>query len=247
MHGSRVKSAAAARTWHPAPGTPPLRSPAPLPAHPRPPLPRPPHPVPTAAGNFLSPAEQLSSNGFRTVLEIDTLGTFNMCRAAFAPLKAAGAGAAGGEGRWAIAEWRAAVTAAAARGPSSRETPAELACWCSSQLSEDVEPQAGRSNLAGRHEQSLSLPLVHSAPPPTHPATAGPAGTGPGALIINISMTLHYGATWWQAHASAAKAREAPTCTAGQGRCGGAAQVPHSPKHLPSPHAHLPLPPSCLL
>ncbi|PSC74048.1 H(+) hexose cotransporter 2 isoform B [Micractinium conductrix] len=81
-----------------------------------------------AAGNFLSPAEQLSSNGFRTVLEIDTLGTFNMCRAAFAPLKAAGAGA------------------------------------------------------------------------------AGPAGTGPGALIINISMTLHYGATWWQAHASAAKA-----------------------------------------
>lgn len=25
------------------------------------------------------------------------------------------------------------------------------------------------------------------------------------AIIINISMTLHYGATWWQAHASAAK------------------------------------------
>lgn len=73
-----------------------------------------------AAGNFLSPAEQLSSNGFKTVLEIDTVGTFHMCRAAFEPLKAAGA-----------------------RG---------------------------------------------------------------GALIINISMTLHYGATWWQAHASAAKA-----------------------------------------
>jgi hypothetical protein len=25
------------------------------------------------------------------------------------------------------------------------------------------------------------------------------------SLIINISMTLHYAATWWQAHASAAK------------------------------------------
>jgi hypothetical protein len=25
------------------------------------------------------------------------------------------------------------------------------------------------------------------------------------AVIINISMTLHYGATWWQAHASSAK------------------------------------------
>lgn len=29
--------------------------------------------------------------------------------------------------------------------------------------------------------------------------------SGAGA-IINISMTLHYGATWFQAHASAAKA-----------------------------------------
>lgn len=29
--------------------------------------------------------------------------------------------------------------------------------------------------------------------------------SGSGA-IINISMTLHYGATWFQAHASAAKA-----------------------------------------
>ena len=69
-----------------------------------------------AAGNFLSPAEQLSSNGFRTVMEIDALGTFNTSRAAFEALKASG-----------------------------------------------------------------------------------------DALIINISMTLHYGATWWQAHASAAK------------------------------------------
>lgn len=33
-----------------------------------------------AAGNFLAAPEQLSSNGFRTVLEIDTLGTFNMCK-----------------------------------------------------------------------------------------------------------------------------------------------------------------------
>lgn len=35
------------------------------------------------------------------------------------------------------------------------------------------------------------------------------AGARGGALIINISMTLHYGATWWQAHASAAKVRAA--------------------------------------
>lgn len=56
-----------------------------------------------AAGNFLAPAEKLSSNGFRTgtphlsssfpifnnrkVIEIDLLGTFNMSRAAFDALK----------------------------------------------------------------------------------------------------------------------------------------------------------------
>lgn len=36
-----------------------------------------------AAGNFLSPAAQLSPNGFRTVLEIDAAGTFNVARCAF--------------------------------------------------------------------------------------------------------------------------------------------------------------------
>src|ERR671938_645194 len=40
-----------------------------------------------AAGNFLCPAEELSSNGFGTVVDIDLKGTFNVCRAAFAELK----------------------------------------------------------------------------------------------------------------------------------------------------------------
>jgi len=40
-----------------------------------------------AAGNFLCPAEELSPNGFGTVVDIDTKGTFNVCRAAFAQLK----------------------------------------------------------------------------------------------------------------------------------------------------------------
>lgn len=70
-----------------------------------------------AAGNFLAVAEQLSSNGFKTVMEIDALGTFNASRAAFPALCASNA-----------------------------------------------------------------------------------------ASIVNISATLHYGATWYQAHASAAKA-----------------------------------------
>lgn len=36
-----------------------------------------------AAGNFLCPASQLSYNGFRAVMEIDTLGTYHVSRAAF--------------------------------------------------------------------------------------------------------------------------------------------------------------------
>ncbi len=40
----------------------------------------------SAAGNFLSPAANLSANGFRAVIDIDLCGSFNACRAAFAHL-----------------------------------------------------------------------------------------------------------------------------------------------------------------
>jgi peroxisomal 2,4-dienoyl-CoA reductase len=40
-----------------------------------------------AAGNFLCKAEELSANGFGTVVDIDAKGTFNVCRAAFEELK----------------------------------------------------------------------------------------------------------------------------------------------------------------
>ncbi|HTK38395.1 MAG TPA: SDR family oxidoreductase, partial [Pyrinomonadaceae bacterium] len=40
-----------------------------------------------AAGNFLCAANELSANGFGTVVDIDTKGTFNVCRAAFDELR----------------------------------------------------------------------------------------------------------------------------------------------------------------
>ena len=40
-----------------------------------------------AAGNFLCPPELLSANGFKTVIDIDLNGTFNMCRYAYKHLK----------------------------------------------------------------------------------------------------------------------------------------------------------------
>ncbi|KAK2654350.1 hypothetical protein Ddye_014206 [Dipteronia dyeriana] len=80
--------------------------------------------VNAAAGNFLVPAEDLSPNGFKTVMDIDTVGTFTMCYEALKYLKKGGPG----------------------RGSSS------------------------------------------------------------GGTILNISATLHYTASWYQIHVSAAKA-----------------------------------------
>lgn len=41
-----------------------------------------------AAGNFIVPAEKLSANGFKTVIDIDLLGSFNAASAAFEQLQA---------------------------------------------------------------------------------------------------------------------------------------------------------------
>lgn len=82
--------------------------------------------VNSAAGNFLAPAEVLTPKGFKTVLEIDTIGTFNMSHASFPSLR---------------------------KGAKGKEL-----------------------------------------------------GNTEGGVIINISATLHYGASWYQSHASAAKA-----------------------------------------
>ena len=45
-----------------------------------------------AAGNFLATAEGLRPGGFRTVMEIDAIGTFNMCHACHDQLRKSGDG-----------------------------------------------------------------------------------------------------------------------------------------------------------
>ncbi len=45
-----------------------------------------------AAGNFLAPAAALSPNGFKTVIDIDLVGTFHGCKAAFEAVRLAGNG-----------------------------------------------------------------------------------------------------------------------------------------------------------
>ncbi|MCK9543174.1 MAG: SDR family oxidoreductase [Novosphingobium sp.] len=44
-----------------------------------------------AAGNFVAPANELSANGFKTVVDIDLLGTFNVFRASYPHLRKPGA------------------------------------------------------------------------------------------------------------------------------------------------------------
>lgn len=44
-----------------------------------------------AAGNFIAPAENLSANGFKAVVEIDLMGSFHIFRAAFPHLRTPGA------------------------------------------------------------------------------------------------------------------------------------------------------------
>jgi NAD(P)-dependent dehydrogenase (short-subunit alcohol dehydrogenase family) len=44
-----------------------------------------------AAGNFPAPASAMSANGFKAVVDIDLLGTFNTCRAAWEHLRKPGA------------------------------------------------------------------------------------------------------------------------------------------------------------
>lgn len=44
-----------------------------------------------AAGNFPAPVTEMSANGFKAVVDIDLLGTFNTCRAAYEHLRKPGA------------------------------------------------------------------------------------------------------------------------------------------------------------
>lgn len=48
------------------------------------------HLVCGAAGNFVAPAEQMSPKGFRTVVDIDLIGSFNTARVAFDQLRETG-------------------------------------------------------------------------------------------------------------------------------------------------------------
>jgi len=47
-----------------------------------------------AAGNFLAEAKSLTPRGFKTVMDIDTQGTFNMCHSIYPAMTKSGDGGA---------------------------------------------------------------------------------------------------------------------------------------------------------
>jgi len=68
-----------------------------------------------AAGNFLAPATGLSTNGFRTVVDIDLVGTFNVFRHSFPYLRRPGAALVAISAPQAVRPMTAQVHAAAAK------------------------------------------------------------------------------------------------------------------------------------
>jgi hypothetical protein len=93
-----------------------------------------------AAGNFLAPAEELTSNGFRTVMEIDAVGTFNMCR-------------------WAGCCWASSggccVVAAAAASHAAAAVGSESSYECTPGEGVRVETWVQRAHLGGRLARCL--------------------------------------------------------------------------------------------
>ena len=115
--------------------------------------------VNNAAGNFLAPAEDLTPNGFKTVIEIDTIG--NVMFLSF--------------------------------------IVHHLLFFSFSIFLCSFHSSFLFSSFFFLLNVQLGVFHMCQAAFP-HLKTAGDS------LIINISATLHYGATWYQSHASAAKA-----------------------------------------
>jgi NAD(P)-dependent dehydrogenase (short-subunit alcohol dehydrogenase family) len=135
-----------------------------------------------AAGNFLAAAEHLSPRGFETVMAIDALGTFNVTSAAFPYLRrsseiaASLEGARAGDGAVVRAPWRLPWFD---RWRFERYPRYPLV----------YRPFSQYPLCIYRSHAGLSLSLAQNL-----------------KKVINISATLQYGATYWQIHASAAKA-----------------------------------------
>jgi len=82
-----------------------------------------------AAGNFLQQAKKMSSNGFRTVVDIDLVGTFNVMRQAYEFLRKPGASVINISAPQAVVAMRNQVHASAAKAGVDQLTRALALEW----------------------------------------------------------------------------------------------------------------------
>lgn len=116
-----------------------------------------------AAGNFLCPANSMSANGFRTVVDIDLVGSFNVLRQAYAHLRKPGASIINITAPQATVAMRAQAHAAAAKAGVDQLTRVLALEWGMDGVRVNaispgpVEDTEGFRKLIARTEDELAL------------------------------------------------------------------------------------------
>ena len=123
----------------------------------------------SAAGNFLSPAANLSANGFRAVIDIDLCGSFNACRASFQHLAKQGG-------------CIVSITATQAHVPTPLQVHAGAAKAGIAKMTQDLALEWGRSGIR----------VVAVAPGPVE-GTEGMSRLAPGAAADNLKKRVPLG------------------------------------------------------
>ena len=125
--------------------------------------------VNSAAGNFLSPAANLSANGFRAVIDIDLCGSFNACRASFAHLAKQGG-------------CIVSITATQANVPTPLQVHAGAAKAGIAKMTQDLALEWGRSGIR----------VVAVAPGPVE-GTEGMSRLAPGTTADSLKKRVPLG------------------------------------------------------
>ncbi len=123
----------------------------------------------SAAGNFLSPAANLSANGFRAVIDIDLCGSFNACRASFQHLAKQGG-------------CIVSITATQAHVPTPLQVHAGAAKAGIAKMTQDLALEWGRSGIR----------VVAVAPGPVE-GTEGMSRLAPGGAEDSLKKRVPLG------------------------------------------------------
>jgi len=148
-----------------------------------------------AAGNFLAVTEELSPNAFKTVMDIDTMGCYNMMHASFEPLKASSFGGVitsiTSTLHYTATWWQTAPVAAKAAIDAMTRNFAlewgEYGIRCNTIAPGPVEDTPGLEKLSGGNSK-MEFPAI----PTRRPATKAEIASSAIYLCLNESITGHW-------------------------------------------------------